>query len=407
MVGFSALPPVFEADGPIERQRRCVARIHAQAQGGAAPASPGDQRLQQARPPRPRHSLDPDADLGNARPRSVSGWRRRTAGTRRRRPVPSRPATTPASPSRPSRPGTARYPGRPAPARRWALSRRQVGRGGEHAPQEGFVLGMRGADAQAARGGHARSVASDQAAHNRSMTDADPAVRLRPMRPDELPATTSTRSWHAHGIETQGGQTAEFAREVGGDRRDPARWPRTPGHTLWIVEADGERVGLLWLAERDSGGRRVIFIYDVEIDDAHRGKGYGRAAWSWPRSRPGPGDRAHRAQRLRRQRRGAEALSLGGLRGDIGPDGEGPGRGLVAVVQQLLGGGDRVERAIRHGLDRRVPVGPRFRASPGRIRQRAAQLRARARAWSGKRARTDATRSPAAACRRPRRWWPW
>ncbi len=35
---------------------------------------------------------------------------------------------------------------------------------------------------------------------------------------------------------------------------------------------------MLWLAERESGGRQVIFIYDVEIDEAHRGKGYGRAA---------------------------------------------------------------------------------------------------------------------------------
>ena len=112
------------------------------------------------------------------------------------------------------------------------------------------------------------------------MTDAAAGVRLRPMRPDELPAFLehSIQSY-ALGIETQGGQTAAFARQK--SEADHATiLPQgldTPGHWLSIVEADGERVGLLWLAERDSGGRRVIFIYDVEIDEAHRGKGYGRA----------------------------------------------------------------------------------------------------------------------------------
>ncbi len=113
------------------------------------------------------------------------------------------------------------------------------------------------------------------------MTNAAPAVRLRPMRPDELPAFLEhSIVSYAQGIETQGGQTAEFARKKS-EEDHAAILPQgleTPDHSLWIVEAGGERVGLLWLAERDSGGRRVIFIYDVEIDEAHRGKGYGRAA---------------------------------------------------------------------------------------------------------------------------------
>ena len=106
-------------------------------------------------------------------------------------------------------------------------------------------------------------------------------MRLRPMRPDELPGFLehSIQSY-AFGIETQGGQTPEFARSKS-EQDHAAILPQgldTPNHSLWIVEADEERVGLLWLAERDSGGRQVIFIYDVEIDEAHRGKGYGRAA---------------------------------------------------------------------------------------------------------------------------------
>jgi ribosomal protein S18 acetylase RimI-like enzyme len=113
------------------------------------------------------------------------------------------------------------------------------------------------------------------------MTDTTASVRLRPMRPDEWPAfTRHSIESYALGIETQGGQTAEFARRKS-EEDHAAVLPDgldTPGHTLWIVEADNQRVGLLWLAQRDSGGRRVIFIYDVEIDEAYRGKGYGRAA---------------------------------------------------------------------------------------------------------------------------------
>ncbi|HEY8180057.1 MAG TPA: GNAT family N-acetyltransferase [Candidatus Limnocylindria bacterium] len=113
------------------------------------------------------------------------------------------------------------------------------------------------------------------------MTDATPDVCLRPMRPDELPAFVEhSIVSYAYGIQEQGGQTAEFARKKS-EEDHAAILPdglATAGHSLWIVEAAGERVGLLWLAERESGGRRVIFIYDVEIDEAHRGKGYGRAA---------------------------------------------------------------------------------------------------------------------------------
>ena len=43
-----------------------------------------------------------------------------------------------------------------------------------------------------------------------------------------------------------------------------------------MVEADGESVGHLWVAERGTPERRTLFIYGVEIDEAHRGRGFGR-----------------------------------------------------------------------------------------------------------------------------------
>lgn len=51
----------------------------------------------------------------------------------------------------------------------------------------------------------------------------------------------------------------------------------TPGHWVSVVERDGERVGRLWLAEREMDGRQVLYIYDVEIEEAFRGQGLGRA----------------------------------------------------------------------------------------------------------------------------------
>ncbi|MGH2456320.1 MAG: GNAT family N-acetyltransferase [Candidatus Limnocylindria bacterium] len=115
------------------------------------------------------------------------------------------------------------------------------------------------------------------------MSDQRPAIAasLRPMRPDEFPAflEASKRSY-AEGIATQGDRTVEFARQKS-EEDHAAVLPNgldTPGHAIFVVEAEGERVGLLWLAERELGRRSVYFVYDVEIDPAHRGKGYGRAA---------------------------------------------------------------------------------------------------------------------------------
>ncbi len=50
----------------------------------------------------------------------------------------------------------------------------------------------------------------------------------------------------------------------------------TPAHHLLIGEADGERVGMLWLNIPVEGEGVNAFVYDVEVEADHRGKGYGR-----------------------------------------------------------------------------------------------------------------------------------
>jgi ribosomal protein S18 acetylase RimI-like enzyme len=108
-----------------------------------------------------------------------------------------------------------------------------------------------------------------------------PAVRLRPLRAEEFPAfLEASKRGYAEGIATHGGRSAEFARQKS-EEDHAAVLPDgldTPGHAIFVIEADGERVGMLWLAEREIGGRPVSYIYDIEVDERHRGKGYGRAA---------------------------------------------------------------------------------------------------------------------------------
>ena len=110
---------------------------------------------------------------------------------------------------------------------------------------------------------------------------AEPSVRLRPIGAAEFPAfVAASKAGYAEGIELHGGQTHEAARQKA-EADFPAVLPLgldTPGHFIFIVEADGAAVGRLWLAERETAGRTVLYVYDVSIHAEHQGRGYGRAA---------------------------------------------------------------------------------------------------------------------------------
>lgn len=113
------------------------------------------------------------------------------------------------------------------------------------------------------------------------MTATEPSVRLRPITTDEFPAfVTASKAGYAEGIELHGGQTRKAARQKA-EADFPAVLPmglETPGHHIFIVEADGAAVGRMWLAEREMAGRRIMYVYDVTIETEHQGRGYGRAA---------------------------------------------------------------------------------------------------------------------------------
>jgi len=109
------------------------------------------------------------------------------------------------------------------------------------------------------------------------------AVTIRPMREDEFDAwLPRMRDDYAESLSRDGGVPADAAhskaaadteRAFPGDRASATQ-------SVFVVEADGEHVGELWLAERDDQPdlRNTLFVFDIRIDEARRGRGYGREA---------------------------------------------------------------------------------------------------------------------------------
>jgi ribosomal protein S18 acetylase RimI-like enzyme len=116
---------------------------------------------------------------------------------------------------------------------------------------------------------------------NPARTLPEPTVCLRPITAGEFPAFVAvSKDGYAEDIEVHGGQTREAAQQKA-EADFPAVLPlglATPGHFIFVVEANGAPVGRLWLAERQLGGRRVLYVYDISIDPDQQGRGYGRAA---------------------------------------------------------------------------------------------------------------------------------
>lgn len=62
------------------------------------------------------------------------------------------------------------------------------------------------------------------------------------------------------------------------DRLLPAGLDTPDQHLFTVRDAESdERVGTLWLAVRIRGGRPEGYVYDIEVAEKHRGRGYGRA----------------------------------------------------------------------------------------------------------------------------------
>lgn len=101
------------------------------------------------------------------------------------------------------------------------------------------------------------------------------------MRRDEferwLPAL---REAYAEDIIRNGGASEVDARKkaaVDTERLFPNGQPSSD-QFVFVIEVDAEPVGDLWVAEREGDLGRGLWIYDVRIKEANRGRGYGKEA---------------------------------------------------------------------------------------------------------------------------------
>ena len=106
-------------------------------------------------------------------------------------------------------------------------------------------------------------------------------VKLRPMRNDEFADwLPQMRDDYARSMIEEGGVSPESASQRAAAQTEqlfPGERPSAE-QLVFVVEADGEAVGELWLADRDDVLQRCLFVYQIHIAEAHRDRGCGKAA---------------------------------------------------------------------------------------------------------------------------------
>jgi ribosomal protein S18 acetylase RimI-like enzyme len=107
------------------------------------------------------------------------------------------------------------------------------------------------------------------------------SLQLRPLREDEFEAWyPATRDAYAEDMIRNGGLASERATAKAAEdmeRLFPDHAP-APDQLVYVLEVDGEEVGNLWVSARTEGFQPGLFIYDINVDERHRGRGYGKAA---------------------------------------------------------------------------------------------------------------------------------
>jgi len=106
-------------------------------------------------------------------------------------------------------------------------------------------------------------------------------LRLRPMTTEELPAYIARLEieYAAELHESTGISLAAAQEESRQSTLESFPHGQVGQHEqIWVAEdADGARVGVLWLAHREPGTpKEHAWIYDIEVDQARRGEGWGR-----------------------------------------------------------------------------------------------------------------------------------
>jgi GNAT superfamily N-acetyltransferase len=102
------------------------------------------------------------------------------------------------------------------------------------------------------------------------------ALQLRPMEDGEFATWLPLlREDYAQDLVRDYGMPADKARVQAVSAIDGLR---PAGHSVFVIEVDGEPVGHLWLVERRDAYEPTLLVYDIDVDEPYRGRGYGKAA---------------------------------------------------------------------------------------------------------------------------------
>ena len=88
------------------------------------------------------------------------------------------------------------------------------------------------------------------------------------------------RDGYAQDIAAHGGASEDDAKRkaiADIDQLFPAGQP-SASQFVFVIEVGGEAVGDLWFAERENFQGRNLWIFDIHVEDAYRGRGYGKEA---------------------------------------------------------------------------------------------------------------------------------
>ena len=106
------------------------------------------------------------------------------------------------------------------------------------------------------------------------------SLRLRPLTDEELSAFIDDDMERYAEERVESGETPDVARRIAREQTE-ALFPGAAagdGQLLFrVLDDDGASVGTLWIGPQPARGPGSFWVWDVRIDQKHRGKGYGRA----------------------------------------------------------------------------------------------------------------------------------
>jgi GNAT superfamily N-acetyltransferase len=104
---------------------------------------------------------------------------------------------------------------------------------------------------------------------------------LRPLTPEEFSEFIDGDVERYVEERVRAGDRPEVARRIALEQSEalfPVGTPAAGQLLFQVLNDDGTAVGTLWIGPRDADYAQAFWVWDVRIEEAFQGKGYGRAA---------------------------------------------------------------------------------------------------------------------------------